>query len=189
MFSLIGLLTLMGGNPEIAGTIAERFTSLYKEFLPKIFKYITYKVTDTQTAEDLTSQVFEKALSKFKSHDAAKGAYSTWIFTIARNTVIDYYRASSKERELQQDKDGLLRQNDTVSPDDLIIRAEQFRTLKSLIAKLSPSEQEIISLKFGARMNNRQIAQATGLTESNVGTTIWRTVNKLRSNFREWENG
>lgn len=189
MFSLFVLLSLTDNrNPEFSGSTAERFTVLYKEYLPKIFKYITYKVTDSQTAEDLTSKVFEKALNKFKTHDAEKGSFSTWIFSIARNTVIDYYRATSREKQLHHDGDILLTPNEA-SPEDVIIKTEQFRTLQSFISRLSQFEQEIISLKFGAKMNNRQIAKTTGLSESNVGTIIWRTVNKLRVSFREWENG
>lgn len=186
---MFGLLVMTIANQvKIAGTTAERFAALYKEHLPKIFKYVIYKVSDTQTAEDLTSQVFEKALHKFKSHDAEKSAFSTWLFSIARNTVIDYYRTTSRQKRIRQENDSLLIQNDP-SPEDEAIKAEQFRTLRVFISKLPQHEQEIISLKFGGRMNNRQIAKTTGLSESNVGTIIWRTVHKLREDFRELENG
>ena len=186
MFGLI-IMTITN-QVKLAGATAERFAALYKEYLPKIFKYVVYKVSDTPTAEDLTSRVFEKALSKFKTHDAEKSAFATWLFSIARNTVIDYYRAAGRERKMQQDSDPLLLHNE-ISPEETAIRAEQFRTLRVFVSRLSPHEQEIISLKFGARMTNREIAKTTGLSESNIGTTIWRTVNKLRENFREWEHG
>ena len=187
---MLGLQSQAETNTQkVAGSTAERFTELYKQYVPKVFKYMTYKVAgDVQIAEDLTSLVFEKALTKFKSHDAEKASFSTWIFAIARNTVIDHYRATSKQKNLQLDDDTCA-PRDSISPEDNAIKTEEFQTLQSFILRLSQHEQEIISLKFGAEMNNRQIAKMTGLSESNVGTIIWRAVCKLRDNFRKWENG
>ena len=61
--------------------------------------------------------------------------------------------------------------------------------LKRCIARLSPPEQEIVSLKYSSEMTNRQIAGMLGLTESNVGVILYRAVRKLRSEFAGWENG
>ena len=66
----------------VKGT-AEVFADFYSQYLPKVFRYISYKVSDTHLAEDLTSTVFEKALTKFKSYQSEKAAFSTWIFRIA----------------------------------------------------------------------------------------------------------
>jgi RNA polymerase sigma factor (sigma-70 family) len=171
----------------IARSAVERFSDFYTQYLPKIYKYMTYKVTDTQIAEDLTSLVFEKALTKFHSHNSEKASFSTWIFTIARNTVIDHYRSTSKQKNVQIDDDDFT-SKDGASPEDSAIKSEEFRTLQTFVSRLSKPEQEIISLKFGAEMNNRQIAKMTGLSETNVGTIVWRAVGKLRDNFRELEN-
>jgi len=61
--------------------------------------------------------------------------------------------------------------------------------LQVCLAGLPQQEQEIISLKFGAEMNNRQIAKVLGLSESNVGTKLYRAVRKLRDSFKGWQNG
>jgi RNA polymerase sigma-70 factor (ECF subfamily) len=61
--------------------------------------------------------------------------------------------------------------------------------LKRCIAKLTPHEQEIVSLKFSSEMTNRQIADMIGLSESNVGVILYRTVRKLRSEFEGWSHG
>src|SRR5512136_2506782 len=76
------------------------FAQFYDEFMPKVFSYIRYKVDSEQTTEDLTSIVFEKALSNFMKYNRDKAAFSTWIFAIARNTVIDYYRTESRRKHL-----------------------------------------------------------------------------------------
>jgi len=171
---------------KIAGSTAEAFGKLYRQYLPKIFRYISYKINDTHTAEDLTSAVFDKALTKFESYSADKAAFSTWIFAIARNTVIDYFRVNKNSRT--SPLEGIQVEMESASPEEEVIRSEEDKILKKCIARLSASEQEIISLKFGAEFTNRQIAKTVGLSESNVGVIIYRTVRKLRENFRELQN-
>jgi len=169
-----------------AASAAEVFGRLYEQYMPKVFTYISFRVSDRHTAEDLTSAVFEKALAKFDRYDAAKAAFSTWIFSIARNTVIDHYRSASRERNWVADgaedmpaRDGL--------PEEEASRAEEIEKLRSCMAQLGQTEKEIISLKFGSDLNNRQIAAMLGLSESNVGTIIYRAVRKLRDGFTGWQ--
>lgn len=154
-------------NEKVPRSTAEAFAKLYEQYLPKVFRYINYRVTDTHMAEDLTSVVFEKALTKYTSYNPGKAAFSTWIFSIARNTVIDHYRVTRKEQTVQLDNvTGV--SSEKPSPEEAMVRAEELKTLQSCIAQLPHQEQEIISLKFGAAMNNRQIASMLGLGESNV---------------------
>ena len=69
------------------------------------------------------------------------------------------------------------------------VKREELQRLQVCLARLSEHEQEIVSCKFGAEMNNRQVAGILSLSESNVGTILYRAVRKLRDCFREWENG
>jgi RNA polymerase sigma-70 factor (ECF subfamily) len=185
---LLVLLTQAEIIEKAGSSAAVTFAGLYEEYLPRVYRYITYRITDIPTAEDLTSTVFEKALTKFKSYSPDKAGFSTWIFTIARNTLIDYYRASSKEKTVQLDDPGV-EVSPAVSPEDESDRAEEIQMLNTCLAQLSQPEQEIISLKFGAEMTNRQIAKALALTESNVAVIIYRAVRKLRDNFRGRQDG
>lgn len=179
---------LMNIIPEkVARSTAEVFTEFYNIFLPKIFRYISYKVSDTHLAEDLTSAVFEKALTGFKSYRSEKAKFSTWIFRIARNTLIDYFRVSGKQKTIPLEEiDNEPKSGDT--PEQAFLEKEESQILRQCISKLSPKEQEIISLKFGAEMNNRQIAGLLGLTDSNVGVILYRAVRKLRDDFTGWRD-
>ena len=180
---------LMNINPEkIARSTAEAFTEFYNNYLPKVFRYISYRVSDTHQAEDLTSIVFEKALTKFKSYRSDKSAFSTWIFRIARNTLIDNFRVSSRQKTVPLDRVTNDPKNGS-TPEQMLLEKEESRILKRCILKLSPKEQEIISLKFGADMNNRQIAGILGLSDSNVGIILFRAVRKLRNDFMGQGNG
>lgn len=171
---------------KTTASTADLFGQLYEQYLPKVFQYVSFRVGDRHTAEDLTSIVFEKALTKFHNYDSAKAAFATWLFSIARNTVIDHYRASRKEQNWMPDSAANFPARDP-SPEDEAVRAEEIRKLRSCLNLLGETEREIISLKFGSEMTNRQIAGILGVTESNVGTIIYRAVRKLRDGFTGWQ--
>jgi RNA polymerase sigma factor (sigma-70 family) len=185
---LLTILTLAEIVEKIGSSAAESFAAFYEKYLPKVYRYINYRITDVQTAEDLTSAVFEKALNKFNSYDSRKAGFSTWVFTIARNTLTDHFRSSRQSRTV-----GLEAVADSpspqLSPEDEADRAEEISILNSCLAKLSAPEKEIISLKFGAEMTNRQIAGILSLSESNVGVILYRAVRKLRDDFRGRRDG
>lgn len=170
------------------GAAADGFGRLYEQYLPGVYQYVIYRVGDKAVAEDLTSDIFSKALTNIKKYDSRKAAFSTWIFSIARNTVIDYYRARGREQKLQKKE---AEANSTfVSPstEEEASRSEEARKLHECLSLLSPNEQELISLKFSSEMTNREISKIMGLSESNVGTILWRAVRKLRDSFSEWRN-
>ncbi len=170
------------GTNKITQSTADTFADLYEQNVSKVLRYISYRVSDLDTAEDLTSVVFEKALSKFGNFNRERASFSTWILSIARNAVTDHYRAVGKEQNFQQDsiKNFI---PESMSPDDGIVKEEELHRLKALITGLSSQEQEIIAMKFGGELTNREIAKTLGLSDSNVGIIIYRTVRKLRDSF------
>ena len=171
----------------ISGDMAEDFGRLYEQYLPGVFRYVSYRLGDRAAAEDVTADIFNKALNNFHKYDSAKAEFSTWIFTIARNTLIDYYRKRSREQKLSEDAEETVPAT-SLSPDEAASRTEDIRKLHECLADLNPNERELISLKFGGEMTNRAIAQITGLSESNVGTILCRAIRKLRDGFAGWQD-
>ena len=169
-------------------TKQEIFAGLYDEFMPKVFRYIRYKVDNEQTTEDLTSTVFEKALVSFDKYSKDKAAFSTWIFSIARNTLIDYYRTNKSRQQVSLDEAIEMPSRELPPQEEAEKKAEQ-ECLRGCLSKLPEDDQEIIRLKFAAEFNNRQIAKMLGLSESNVGVRLFRAVKKLREDFHESWNG
>ncbi len=175
---------------SVAGEISagEIFAELYEQYLPKVFRYIQYRVNSMQLTEDLTSTTFEKALVNFSRYSSDKAKFSTWIFSIARNVVIDHYRASQRKQTAPLEEASEVASKDS-SPEEELFQGEELARLQGYLAQLQQDEQEIIRLKFVAELNNRQIAKMLGLSESNVGTRLYRAVRKLRDSFQESENG
>jgi RNA polymerase sigma factor (sigma-70 family) len=163
------------------------FTALYEKHMAYVFRYINYRVGNRNEAEDLTSVVFEKALAAFHRYDHRKSAPQTWLLTIARNTVTDHLRKSSSRKTMPLD-DAVGVESADPSPPEETERREEYARLQLCLAALPLREQEIISLKFGGELNNRQIASVVGLSENNVGTILFRAICKLRNCFKGWSN-
>ena len=168
-------------------TAKEAFAELYEQHFPKVFRYISYRVNDIHLAEDLTSETFVKALKGFSSYRSDRASFSTWIMSIARHTVIDHHRVGGK-REVVSLEQAAETPSEGQAEEEAV-RKEELQRLQICLAGLAQQEQEIISLKFGAELTNRQIAGMLNLSESNVGTILYRAVRKLRDCFGGWQNG
>jgi RNA polymerase sigma factor (sigma-70 family) len=162
----------------------EVFEELYNEFMPKVFRYIHYKVSDQQLTEDLTSTVFEKALVNIDKYSSDKAAFSTWIFSITRNTLIDYYRTNKMRQQVSLDEAVEVPSREP-SPQEEVENKAEHECIRGCLLRLPEDDQEIIRLKFASEFNNRQIAKMLGLSESNVGVRLFRAVKKLREDFNE----
>jgi len=167
------------------GSSDELFGRFYQQYLPRVYQYVNYRVGNRNEVEELTSIIFEKALTKFGSYDSRKAAFSTWIFSIAHNTVIDYYRERSRKQQLTKDEEFRMAEPST-SIEEEAVRSEEILKLRQCLAKLNHNEQELISLKYSGEMTNREIARITGYSESNVGTILCRAIHKLREEFARW---
>ena len=173
---------------ENRGGVRETFSALYQQHMPVVYRFILYRVGDIQTAEDLTSAVFEKALSAFHGYKAELASFPTWLMTIARNSLIDYYRMRGRRKDMPLEA-AIDVASDDPPPGDEAVRAEELQRLRLCLSGLSQREQEIISFKFGAEMTNRHISGLLSLSESNVGVLLYRAVRKLRDCFRKWQDG
>ncbi len=110
------------------------FALLYDRYYSRIYNYIRYRCEDSDTADDLTSQVFERLLKKIKQYSPARGLFEPWLFAIVRNIVTDHHR-SPRKREVPWDD---LQQNPTAdpSPESQVIRLENMTELLRALERL-----------------------------------------------------
>jgi RNA polymerase sigma-70 factor (ECF subfamily) len=159
----------------------EDWDALYAEQLPRVYNFFRYRVGDGPVAEDLASLTFEKAWRARHRYRRDLAGFGTWLFAIARNVAVDHFRARRVHAPLEE-ADGI---PGGPTPEELAERRSDFERLTGLLATLPDRERELVALKYGADMTNRAIAKATGLTESNVGTILHRTVGQLRAAWGE----
>jgi RNA polymerase sigma-70 factor (ECF subfamily) len=154
------------------------FGVLYDRYFPLIYKYIYFRVRVRQTTDDLVSTTFLRALDKIGSYREERGGFSTWLFSIARNAVVDYYRENS--RPAPHLASGTSQEVGDLSAEQQLIQQQGVEELLALVAQLSEREQEIIGLKFGGRLSNKGIASLVKLSENHVAIILFRAVGKLR---------
>ena len=154
--------------------------ALYADHLPRIYNYFRFRVGADADAEDLTATAFEKAWQAREHYRQDLAAFSTWLFTIARNLAVDFLRSRRPHLPLDGVPDLVVA--DT-TPEQEAERDSDLLRLTALAAQLSQREQELIALKYGAVLDNRQIARLLRLSESNVGTILHRAVQTLRSQW------
>jgi len=153
--------------------------AVYTRELPRVYNFFRYRVGDDAVAEDLTSATFEKAWRARSSYRRDGGKFSAWLFAIARNVAIDHYRRGGREVPLEaaeQTPAG-------ATPEDDAVRTGDLQRLATLLQTLGERERELLAFKYGAGLTNREIARATNLTESNVGTILHRAIASLRSKW------
>lgn len=152
------------------------WNQLYGEHIGRVFNFFRYRVGDEQLAQDLTSTTFEKAWKKRQQYRGTREEFVGWLYAIARNVAYDHFRQKRDVVPL----DEVISQSAVGELTEEVAQKIEFGRLVHHIQQLPEREQEIITLKYGADLNNRQIAKQLGLSESNVGSILHRTVNKLR---------
>ena len=157
----------------------EDWDALYAEQLPRVYNFFRYRVGDGPVAEDLTSVTFEKAWGARRRYRHDRAAFGTWLFAIARNVAIDHWRAR-RDHVALDDANELAGGE---AADAATERRSEFERLSRLLATLPDRDRELVALKYGSGLTNRAIAKQTGLTESNVGTILHRTIQALRAGW------
>jgi RNA polymerase sigma-70 factor (ECF subfamily) len=148
----------------------------FEEYYPIIYNYVYYRVLHRETAEDLTGDVFCKALAYAASFDKRKASYKTWLFTIAHNIVVNHYRG--RKSVLPLDDFDTLPVGSSI--EDAVETGEDFRRLYNLLKTLPEREREVIALRFWGEMTYKEIATRIGMREKSVSSMMSRLIGKLR---------
>ena len=163
--------------PALSGdTPAETFTSLYERTFPKVYAYVASLLRDVTAAEDVTAQAFERAYRRRRSYRASRGTPEAWVFGIARNAALDELRRGRRRARLETDPEDL----DAPSADDHVELALRREAVRAALATLDERERDMVALKFMGGLSNAEIAAVLGVSESNAGTRLHRTITKLR---------
>lgn len=155
---------------------AESFEALYRRTFPRVYAYVASLLGDRAAAEDTTALAFERAYRKRRRYRAGRGSPEAWLFGIARNAALDELRKRKRRATLEAEPEDVA----ASGADELAELSLRRETVRAALAELDARERELVALKFMAGLSNAEIAGVIGVSESNVGTRLHRTVNKLR---------
>jgi len=144
----------------------EAFAQLYEEHFNKIYRYLYLRLGNKDEVEDLTQEVFVKALEAIGSYKWRDLPFAAWLMRIARNRMIDYFRKEGKVEKLAWD-DNIAH---VEGPNPALI-AEQRLEIKDLVGKikkLSKGQREVISLRFGSEFSVAEVAKVLSKSTGTV---------------------
>jgi RNA polymerase sigma-70 factor (ECF subfamily) len=145
-----------------------------------VYGYLRFHLTSADEAEDLTADVFLRAVRAEDRFDPARASARTWLLRIARNALLDHVR---RERRRRQVPLGALRDlhSDAPSPEERLLWEEEVGRLLAAVARLGARDREIIGLRYGSGLETREVAEILGVAEPAARTRLWRALTRLRS--------
>jgi RNA polymerase sigma-70 factor, ECF subfamily len=163
----------------------EAFAQLYEQNFDKIYRYIALKVGNKTEAEDMTQQVFIKALQSISSYKWKDVPFSAWLFRIAHNQVIDYYRKQTRQATTPLYE--FMAVSDC-SPEKSVEIKSDIERLLLASKKLTPAQQEVISLRFAGELPIIEVARIMGKTQGAVKALQHSAIIALRKLMLVEEN-
>jgi RNA polymerase sigma-70 factor, ECF subfamily len=144
----------------------EMFARLYDAYMERIYRYVYFRVADSELAEDITSQVFLKVWEKLDTYQAGQSPFMAWLYRIAHNAVIDYYRTKKAAISLEDASPVELSHTDDV--DEKLDLQFQSRELRDALRELTEEQQQVLILKFVDGLSTTEIAQQLGKQQGAV---------------------
>jgi len=157
----------------------EAFGKIYTHYKPHLEKFFAAHLGNNPVTEDLVSEVFKKALAGVDSFRWQDISLSAWLYKISRNVLIDYFRKSNQRRNISLEDIAPPKSRET-GPEENYLKTERDNLLHELLDELPERERKIIYLKFFEGQMNKSIARELDLSETNVGTIVYRSIRKLR---------
>ena len=155
---------------------AAAFDQLYRSARDDVYAYAAGFLRDRAAAEEVTAIAFERAYRKWSRFDPRRGSARAWLFGIARNAALDELRRRRRQTELALEPADL----HGAAIETTAEESERRHAVVAALGGLEPRERELVALKFFAGLSNAEIARLLGITESNTGTKLHRTIAKLR---------
>jgi RNA polymerase sigma-70 factor (ECF subfamily) len=147
-----------------------------------VYRYIRFRVATREAAEDVTSIVFMKALRSFDRYDARKASPRTWLLRIAKNAVTDHLRSLKRRGSLHVSLDRIPDLvADVPTHEERVIRQERIQRLLNGSQTLRKADQEILSLRYGAGLDNAEIAAHLDISNNAVAVRLHRALKRLKA--------
>jgi RNA polymerase sigma-70 factor, ECF subfamily len=152
--------------------------TLYNRHVDRIYQYARYRTGDDQAAEDITADVFLRAIESIADYKDQGAPFAAWLYRIAHARVVDYWR-KSKRHQTAPLEDPLLQEELSSQDDDIDIDFLQHRSLTEALQLLTDDQQNVIVLKFMQGLSNAETALVLGKTEGAIKALQWRALEAL----------
>ncbi len=161
--------------------LPQDFSAWFDEHRASVFRYVRFRVATREAAEDVTSEVFMKALRSLHRYNPGLASPRTWLLRIARNAVTDHLRALRRRGSLHVSLDRVPDLvADVPSQEERVVREERIQRLLNGSRTLRGADQEILSLRYGSGLDNGEIAEHLGISNNAVAVRLHRALKRLK---------
>lgn len=155
----------------------KKIGELYNAYVDRIYRYVYRRTNSVQDTQDLVSEIFLTVLEKINGFVITDVPFICWVYRIAHNKVISWYRKKNKFNVIDLDQQELISDSQTQKiVEDKELEAE----IKKHLELLAVEEREIIQLKYFEQLSNKEIALVIGIEPNHVGVKLFRSIRKLR---------
>jgi RNA polymerase sigma-70 factor, ECF subfamily len=160
---------------------AEAFGVLYDRYVDAVYRYVFYRVRNEAEAEDVTSDVFMRALRAIPSYEPRQ-AFLAWLYRIARNAVIDRSRRQAARQQVSFE-DALAHPNadQVVNPDAGLLAGSDASAVRVAMQQLTPLQQEILVLRYVEGYDTKTISKLVGKRDGTIRGIEFRALSALRA--------
>jgi RNA polymerase sigma-70 factor (ECF subfamily) len=158
------------------------FGDLYEHYFELVYAYVARRVRDRNEAEDLTAEVFHKALRSLARFKWTGAPFAAWLFRIASNMIADRAQRAARERNFRSDEEGPVTHAPQAQQADLE-ESERSASLFRSVDQLAEDQRRVLIMRFAEEKSIREIADAMGRSEGAVKQLQFRALEKLRERF------
>ena len=155
----------------------KHFKPLYEKYYEQIFLFIYSRVGDKELARDITADVFLKCILKLSTYEYQHLLFSSWLYRIAKNTLIDIFRKNKKIRVVNINS---LKLNDLIDEIEIDHREKYRLKLMQLVAGLDEHDLLLIEMRFFEEKSFKEIAEIISGTEAGVKMKLYRLLEKMK---------
>lgn len=163
------------------------FDRLYANYHNDVFKFLIYLTRDRDQAEDLSHEVYVRVLKAYAGFEG-KSSEKTWLFSIAKNVAIDYFRKNTVRRkhahnQFDWEKRALV--SNSIQPDDFVVMNEEMKEVVNALDYCTGDQKMVVHMRFLHDLSIAEAAEVLGWTEAKVKTTQHRAIKALQDKLRE----
>ncbi|MBI4330920.1 MAG: RNA polymerase sigma factor [Chloroflexi bacterium] len=163
------------------------FASLYDRYIDRVYKHVYYKVGNQGEAEDITQETFIKAWEAIGSYRKTGAPFVAWLIAIARNLIVDRYRANKRFVPLEE---GIaIKNNPDTNPEVIAEERLESIAVREAIMRLKEDKQRVVMMRYIDGFSYTEIARTMNKTEGAIRVTLFRALNELKDILKAVRGG
>lgn len=165
---------------DVANAHQTTFASITEVHLDDVYRYLLYMTASPSTAEDLTSETFERAFTRWGRFDARRGSARTWLCQIARSAALDHFRAEERRRRRELH----VAARDDATAAEIELPDEYGPVLRQALRTLTAADREVIALRIVLELDAQTAGRVLGISPSACTTRLNRALERLEKKVR-----